>query len=69
VTPGSRCERGGDPSLVEVDLLRAGDSMPLLGAAPTKDYRILVSRGNRRPRADRAWAASVLRAAARKKKD
>jgi Protein of unknown function (DUF4058) len=49
---------GTRTSLVEVDLLRAGDAMPLLGAAPTKDYRILVSRGNRRPRAD-LWSFSV----------
>jgi hypothetical protein len=36
--------------LVEIDLLRAGKPMPITGGTST-DYRILVSRGNRRPRA------------------
>ena len=36
--------------LVEIDLLRAGKPMPITGGTNT-DYRILVSRGNRRPRA------------------
>jgi hypothetical protein len=38
-------------SLVEVDLLRAGEPMPLVRKPPRSDYRILVSRGYRRPRA------------------
>lgn len=38
--------------LVEIDLLRAGLPMPVHGEAPRSDYRILVSRGDRRPRAD-----------------
>ncbi|MBI2898654.1 MAG: DUF4058 family protein [Planctomycetes bacterium] len=37
--------------LVEIDLLRAGDPMTVYGATRSSDYRILVSRGNRRPRA------------------
>ncbi len=38
-------------SLVEIDLLRGGEAMPVLGTADT-GYRILVSRGYRRPEAD-----------------
>jgi hypothetical protein len=38
-------------SLVEIDLLRAGDPMPVVGAQVQSDYRILVSRGLQRPRA------------------
>lgn len=38
-------------NLVEVDLLRAGEPMPVVGPAVAGDYRILVSRGSRRPRA------------------
>lgn len=37
--------------LVEIDLLRGGKSMPFLGEVPTTNYRIVVSRGNRRPQA------------------
>jgi len=37
--------------LVEIDLLRAGDPMPVVGAQVQSDYRILVSRGTQRPRA------------------
>jgi hypothetical protein len=37
--------------LVEIDLLRAGEPMPVSGWAGQSDYRIMVSRGNRRPRA------------------
>jgi len=44
--------------LVEVDLLRAGDPMPVYGADRKCDYRILVSRGDRRPSA-RLWMFSV----------
>jgi hypothetical protein len=38
-------------NLVEVDLLRAGEPMPVVGQAVKGDYRILVSRGWERPRA------------------
>jgi len=38
-------------NLVEIDLLRAGDPMPVIGAQVQSDYRILVSRGIQRPRA------------------
>lgn len=38
--------------LVEVDLLRAGEPMPMWGYTQPTDYRILVSRAERRPRAD-----------------
>ncbi|MBX0329706.1 DUF4058 family protein [Oscillochloris sp. ZM17-4] len=37
--------------LVEIDLLRAGAPMPVSGWAGQSDYRIMISRGNRRPRA------------------
>lgn len=44
-------------SLVEVDLLRAGEPMPVVGPSIPSDYRILVSRGATRPRAQLyAWA-------------
>jgi hypothetical protein len=43
-------------SLVEVDLLRAGQPMPVVGSSIPSDYRILVSRGATRPRAQLyAW--------------
>lgn len=38
-------------SLVEIDLLRAGEPMPLGQPRVTKAYRILISRGHTRPRA------------------
>jgi hypothetical protein len=38
-------------SLVEIDLLRAGERMPLLQPWPDAGYGILVSRGWKRPRA------------------
>ncbi|MEC4818054.1 MAG: DUF4058 family protein [Scytonema sp. PMC 1069.18] len=38
--------------LVEIDLLRGGEPMPVSGNSSQGDYRILVSRGDRRPRAD-----------------
>jgi hypothetical protein len=38
-------------SLVEVDLLRAGEPMPALRRRVRSDYRILVSRGAQRPQA------------------
>ena len=37
--------------LVEVDLVRTGEPMPFRGASAIGDYRILVSRGDRRPKA------------------
>lgn len=37
--------------LVEIDLIRSGEPMPLIGHARESDYRILVSRGDRRPNA------------------
>ena len=37
--------------LVEIDLLRADEPMPMQGWAGQSDYRMLISRGNRRPRA------------------
>src|SRR5262249_39248290 len=50
-------------NLVEVDLLRAGEPMPVipLREAPSRDYRILVSRGNRRPKS-RLYAFGVRQA-------
>jgi hypothetical protein len=38
-------------NLVEVDLLRAGEPMAVVGQPVRRDYRILVSRGSSRPRA------------------
>lgn len=38
-------------NLVEIDLLRAGEPPPIRGEPVRSDYRILVSRGARRPRA------------------
>ncbi len=37
--------------LVEIDLLRGGKPMQILNEIPQKDYRILVSRSDRRPQA------------------
>jgi hypothetical protein len=37
--------------LVEIDLIRAGEPMPILDNGSTSHYRILVSRGDRRPHA------------------
>ncbi len=43
--------------LVEIDLLRGGQPMPMSGYPGTGDYRILLSRAERRPRADLlAWS-------------
>ena len=39
-------------SLVELDLLRAGDPMPTVGPRVSSDYSLLVSRAHRRPKAD-----------------
>lgn len=38
--------------LVEIDLLREGKPMMLLGEVPQSDYRLLVSRSDYRPQAD-----------------
>jgi len=38
-------------NLVEIDLLRAGEPMPVIGPPVQSDYRILMSRGIQRPRA------------------
>jgi len=38
-------------NLVEIDLLRGGKPMQILSETPQKDYRILVSRSDRRPQA------------------
>lgn len=43
---------GTRTNLVEVDLVRAGEPMRVLGAPPPSDYRVLVSRGHRRPVAE-----------------
>ena len=37
--------------LIEIDLLRSGNPMPIQGSEVTTDYRILISRENRRPTA------------------
>ncbi|QKD83379.1 DUF4058 family protein [Thermoleptolyngbya sichuanensis A183] len=42
---------GSSTSLVEIDLLREGEPMPILGAADSL-YRILISRASHRPIAD-----------------
>jgi hypothetical protein len=39
-------------NLVEIDLLRAGEPMPVSGRSVKSNYRILVSRGHKRPRAE-----------------
>ncbi len=38
--------------LVEIDLLREGQPMPMRGYPSTSDYRLIISRAPRRPRAD-----------------
>jgi hypothetical protein len=38
--------------MVEVDLLRGGEPMPFGGRGPAMAYRMLISRSDRRPRAD-----------------
>jgi hypothetical protein len=49
------------PSLIEIDLLRSGKRMPIaLGRPVRSDYRILVSRGDSRPRA-KLYAFGVRR--------
>ncbi len=43
---------GSSTHIVEIDLLRGGKSMPILGNEIPADYRILVSRSNTRPKAE-----------------
>ena len=43
---------GSRTHLAEIDLLRAGEPMPMNGCPPDVAYRILISRAARRPRAD-----------------
>ena len=43
---------GSRTHLVEIDLLRGGEPMPVSGSNIQGNYRILVSRSDRRPRAD-----------------
>lgn len=43
---------GSRTHLVEIDLLRGGEPMPVSGGNIQGNYRILVSRSDRRPRAD-----------------
>ena len=43
---------GSSTHLVEIDLLRAGESMPILDNNIKSDYQILVSRSQLRPRAE-----------------
>ena len=38
--------------LVEIDLLRGGKPLPIVGEMPSADYRILICRGDLRPLAD-----------------
>jgi hypothetical protein len=42
---------GNRTNLVEIDLLRAGEPLPMTGDAPRSDYRVVVARGWRRPHA------------------
>ncbi|MFV9503626.1 MAG: DUF4058 family protein [Oscillochloridaceae bacterium umkhey_bin13] len=37
--------------LVEIDLLRGGEAMPLQGRTITSDYQLMISRATQRPRA------------------
>lgn len=59
--PGESCRRyeekhlaifGSRTHLVEIDLLRAGEPLPMDGCPPDVAYRILISRAKRRPQAD-----------------
>jgi Protein of unknown function (DUF4058) len=43
---------GSQTHLVEIDLLRGGTAMPMLGEVSPSDYRILVSRSASRPHAE-----------------
>lgn len=49
---------GSRTNLVEIDLLRSGKPMPILGVTERTDYRILVSRGSQLPQAE-LYAFSV----------
>ena len=49
---------GSRTNLVEIDLLRSGKPMPILGVTDRTDYRILVSRGSQLPQAE-LYAFSV----------
>ena len=50
---GKRAEvRASTAHLVEIDLLRAGAPMPVVGDAPQGCYRIIVANGRLRPQAD-----------------
>ena len=50
---GKRAEvRASTAHLVEIDLLRAGAPMPVIGDAPPGCYRIIVANGRLRPQAD-----------------
>lgn len=40
---------GSDTNLVEIDLLRVGEAMPMTGEMPATHYRILISRAWERP--------------------
>ncbi len=42
---------GSQTHFIEIDLLRAGSPMAMLGALESTDYRLLVSRASARPRA------------------
>jgi hypothetical protein len=49
-------------SLVEIDLLRGGDAMPMMAEAPPNDYRILISRAKPRRKdivSTFAWTAPI----------
>ncbi|MFH7242387.1 MAG: DUF4058 family protein [Spirulina sp.] len=43
---------GSHTHLVEIDLLRSGAAMPMAGAGGNSDYRLVVSRQERRPQAE-----------------
>ena len=50
---GKRAEvKNSTAHLVEIDLLRAGPPLPVIGAVPHGCYRIMVANGRQRPRAD-----------------
>ena len=51
---------GSATHLVELDLLRAGQPMPILGGPVDTTYRILISRSHHRPAAD-LYAVSLQR--------
>lgn len=38
-------------NLIEIDLLRSGEPMPVVGRTVSTDYRTLISRGHQRPKA------------------